>query len=175
VSEPLPPLPEPFAAQPRPLTRPGCGRAALLGCGVLVVLVGVGAVLLALNANRISSWLLHKLETTIAGKLQPEVPPADRARFSAAFAELYRAIEEGKVDPVAVQTLQRELIALSSQIDSGLSREQLQRLTEAVESAAGKAPAEERPGGAGAAPSPARPGAADIAPPPRPAPARPLA
>ena len=134
---PLPPLPEPFAPAPRPLRGPGCGRGALIGCGVLVLLFGVGAVALALNANRMLGWVFHRLEAQVVEKMPADVTPAERARFSAAFAELYRVIEDGKVEPAAVQPLQRELFAISTQVDRGLTREQVLRLTEAAERASG--------------------------------------
>jgi len=138
---PLPPLPEPFAPAPRPLRSPGCGRGALIGCGVLLVLFGIGAVTLALNANRMLVWVFQRLETQVAEKMPADVTPAERARFSAAFDDLYRAIGSGKVEPASVQPLQRELFALSTAVDRGLSREQILRLIEVVERAAGKAPA----------------------------------
>jgi len=152
---PLPALPEPFAPAPRPLRRPGCGRGALIGCGVLLVLFGIGAVTLALNANRMLAWVFQRLEAQVTEKMPPDVTPAERARFSAAFADLYRALEEGKVDPVAVQPLQRELFAVSTEIDRGLTREQVQRLTEAAERAAGHPVAPGQPDGVGPGPRPA--------------------
>lgn len=139
---PLPPLPEPFAPAPRPLRAPGCGRGALIGCGVLLLLFGIGAVVLALNANQMLVWWFHRVEAMVVEKMPADATPAERARFSAAFAGLYRTIEEGKVDPAAVQPLQRELFTLSTEIDRGLTREQVLRLTEAAEHAAG-APAQQ--------------------------------
>jgi hypothetical protein len=137
---PLPPLPEPFAPAPRPLRSPGCGRGALVGCGVLLVLFGIGAVALALNANHMLVWVFQRLETQVMEKVPADVTPAERARLSAAFADLYRTIGEGDVDPAAVQPLQRELLTLATQVERGLSRGQVLRLTEVVERAAAKAP-----------------------------------
>ena len=136
---PLPPLPEPFAPAPRPLKSPGCGRGALIGCGVLVAIVGIGAVGLALNVNRMLVWILQRLEAQVETKLPADLTAEERTRFKSAFADLYRTVQEGKVDPIAVQSLQRELFALSSDVDRGLTREQVLRLTEAVEKAAGRA------------------------------------
>ena len=152
---PLPPLPEPFAPAPRPLKGPGCGRGALIGCGVLLVVFGIGAVTLALNANRMLAWVFQRLETQVTEKMPADITPAERARFSAAFAGLYRAIEEGKVDPVAVQPLQRELFAISTEIDRGLTREQVLRLIEAAERAARHPTAPGQRDGAGPRPLPA--------------------
>jgi hypothetical protein len=140
MSEPLPPLPEPFAPAPRPLRSPGCGRGALIGCGVLIALFGVGAVALSLNANKMLVWVLQQLEAKVEAKLPADVTPVERKRFSSAFADLYAAIADGKVQPASMQSLQRELFALSGEVDRGLTREQVLRLTEAVEEAAGKPP-----------------------------------
>jgi hypothetical protein len=151
MSEPqasLPPLPEPFAPAPRPLRTPGCGRGALIGCGVLLVLFGVGAVALALNANRMLTWVFQRLEAQVTEKMPADVTPTERARFSAAFADLYRALEEGKVEPAAVQPLQRELFTISTEVDRGLSREQVLRLTEAAEQAAGRSTQHDQPAAA---------------------------
>ena len=162
---PLPPLPEPFAPAPRPLKGPGCGRGALIGCGVLIALLGIGAVGLALNVDRMLVWILQRLEAQVETKLPPDLTAEERTRFQAAFADLYRTIQEGKVDPVAVQSLQRELFALSTDVDRGLSREQVLRLTEAVEKAAGRGPMPERPPpGAVGPPSPSATGAKPRAP-----------
>ena len=137
---PLPPLPEPFAPAPRPLRTPGCGRGALIGCAVLLVLFGIGAVALAMNKDRMFVWMFQRFETQVVENMPADVTPAERARFSAAFADLYRAVEAGKVEPAAVQPLQSELFSISMQVDRGLSREQVLRLTEAAEQAAGKSP-----------------------------------
>jgi hypothetical protein len=156
MSEPLsnlPPLPEPFAVAPRTLRAQGCGRGALIGCGVLIAIFGIAAVGLTLKADEMLVWILHRLEEKVAAKLPADLTPVERQRFSAAFEDLYASVGKGKVDPVAVQSLQRELFAVSGQVETGLSREQVVRLTAAVEAAAGKAPPQ-TPGGAPAAGGP---------------------
>jgi len=158
MSEPLPPLPEPFAPAPRPLRSPGCGRGALIGCGVLIALFGIGAVALSLNASKILVWVLQRLEAKVESNLPADLTASERQRFSAAFADLYQAVGEGKVEPASMQALQRELFAISGDVDRGLTREQVLRLTEAVEEAAGKRPEPQpagRTGGAGSAVGPA--------------------
>jgi hypothetical protein len=111
----------------------------LIGCGVLIVLFGVGAVGLTLKANEILVWVLRKMEDKIAGKLPADLTAEERKQFETAFEDLYASVGQGKIDPVAVQSLQRELLTISGQVESGLSREQVLRLTAAVEAAAGKA------------------------------------
>ena len=98
-----------------------------------------------------------------------EVSAEERQRFSTAFADLYRSVGEGKVDPGSVQALQRELFSISGNVDRGLSREQVLRLTEAVEGAAGhpRRPEGGASNGAVGPPAPRRPDAAPTASPPR--------
>jgi hypothetical protein len=159
MSDPLPPLPEPFAPAPRPLRGPGCGRGALIGCGVLIALFGIGAVALTLNADKMLVWILQHLEAKVEAKLPPDLTPAERQRLPAAFQELYRAVGEGKVQPSSVQSLQRELFAVSGDVDRGLTREQVLRLVAAVEEAAGHPPPPEQgtPPATAGPPSPATP------------------
>jgi hypothetical protein len=151
---PLPPLPEPFAQAPRPLRSPGCGRGALIGCGVLIALVGVAAVGLSMRFDRVLVWMYKQIETSIAAKLPPDITPAERDRFTAAFEDLYASIGAGKLDPASLQDLQRELLGIVGGVDSGPTREQVRRLTEAVERAAGKG---EKPAGAPTASPPLPP------------------
>jgi hypothetical protein len=149
MSEPLPPLPEPFAPAPRPLRGPGCGRGALVGCGVLMALFGIAMVGLTLNKDRLLAWVMHRLQVQVEAKLPADLTPAERQRLSAAFAELDRVASAGKVDPASAQALQRQLWTLANEVDRGLDREQVLRLTEAVEEAAGKPPGDAPEGGVG--------------------------
>ncbi|HVS04418.1 MAG TPA: hypothetical protein VMT16_16770 [Thermoanaerobaculia bacterium] len=130
-------IPQPFGSEPRPLTPSGCSRNSVIGCGVLVVLLGVAAVLLLARSNEVMVWVLEKLETRVEEKLPEDLPAADRARLAAAFQRLYRAIESGEVDPAALQRLQRELLDLA-QADRRLTVEEVRDLTVSLEAAAGE-------------------------------------
>jgi hypothetical protein len=139
---PLPPLPRPFAPAPRPLrATPGCGRAGLIGCGVLVILFGVAAVALSFRADAVMVWLFRQIESRVEARLPPDLTPAERERFDEAFASLYRSLEMGRVEPASMQALQGELMATAGRVERGLTREQVLALTAAVEqAAAGSAP-----------------------------------
>jgi hypothetical protein len=152
---PLPPLPQPFAREPRPLRTggPGCGRGVWVGCGALLLLFLVASIAVSFRADELMVWVLGRLEERVSTQLPEELTAAERQRFGDAFDELRRAVERGRVDPAALQPLQRTLFALSDDVERGLSREQVLELTEAVERAAGG------PGPAASpAPSPALPG-----------------
>jgi hypothetical protein len=138
---PLPPLPRPFAPEPRRLQgREGCGRGALIGCGVLVLLFGVAAIALSTRAAELSVWLLRKLEARITAELPADVRAVERDRLQRAFADLYAAVEGGDVEPAAMQELQRRLMTLAGEVERGLTREQVAELTAALERAAGGGP-----------------------------------
>jgi hypothetical protein len=141
---PLPPLPQPFAPSPRPLrSSAGCGRGALVGCGVLVALFGIGAVALSFRADAIMVWLFGEIEKRIEARLPADLTPAERERFDEAFAGLYRSLEMKRVRPAAMQELQGRLMEVAGRVDRGLTREQVLELTTAVERAASGVPAGE--------------------------------
>ena len=164
---PLPPLPEPFAATPRPLKSPGCSRGALIGCGALIAIFGIAAVALTLRADKMLVWILQRLEAKVEAKLPRDLTPTEKQRFTAAFDHLYGSLEQGQIDPVSIQGLQRELFALSGDVDQGLTREQVLRLTEAVEKAAGGAGAS-APDSSPAPVAPGMPPGSDTSPTPPP-------
>lgn len=141
----LPPLPEPFAAAPKPLKNPGCSRGALIGCGALIAIFGIAAVALTLRADKMLVWILQRLEAKVESKLPPDLTPAEKQRFTAAFDHLYQSLDQGKIDPTSIQGLQRELFTVSGDVDRGLKREQVLQLTDAVEKAAGGGPAASTP------------------------------
>lgn len=148
---PLPPLPKPFAAEPRPLRAGagGCGRGVWIGCGTTLVVFLIAALALTLKADEMMVWLLGKLEQNIAANLPADLTAAERERFEASFGELARAVEDGTVDPAALQALQSRLFQISADVERGLSREQVLELTADVERAAGLSPP-----AAGATPAP---------------------
>ena len=139
---PLPPLPKPFATEPRPLRMGsgGCGRGVWIGCGAALIVFLVAAVALTLRADDLMVWLLGKLEQNIAANLPADLTPPERQRFEASFAALARAVEDGTVDPPALQALQGRLFEISADVERGLSREQVLELTADVERAAGSSP-----------------------------------
>lgn len=137
-----PEVPQTFADDPRPVTAEGgCSRAALIGCGIMVALVGVVFVLVAFNVEAVLVRLLRLQQTALERSLPADLPAAEEERFQKAWSDLYRAIEEGDVDPEAIQHLQRHLMDTSTGPDRRLSREQVRQISEALEAtAAGEMP-----------------------------------
>jgi Na+-transporting methylmalonyl-CoA/oxaloacetate decarboxylase gamma subunit len=133
----LPDVPRPFAEEPRQLTGQGCGKAALLGCGALILLFGVGMVLLAMNLERVMVWIVGQLESQIERGLPEDLPEEERARLGRAFDDFERAALAGEMSQASMASLQARLMETAEDVPQGLTREQVRELTLALERAAG--------------------------------------
>ena len=141
-SDSLPDLPTPFATGPLTPKLPaegggGCGKVALLGCGVFVVLFGIAMMVFMFKADDVVVWLFNKLEAEVVKGLPDDLPPADRERLESAFSGFYSALERGEVQPSDVQRLQGKLMEMAPDIEGGLSHEQIEELTLVLERAGG--------------------------------------
>jgi hypothetical protein len=164
-SVPPPPLePTPFGRplEPRPARR-GCGKPVMIGCGVLLVLLGIAAILLIANARRFSGallgWSLANLEKQIFAAMPPEVTPEERERLRAAFAAALTTLRSGRFDPQrhpeVLSQVQSEMMQIATS-QGKITREDVLDLTRALEAIAAGAPADEQPaGGTEPAPAPA--------------------
>jgi hypothetical protein len=136
----LPPAPfEPGA--PRNPAGSGCAKVALVGCLGLLIVLGIGLIVMVTQGPKLFGTLLGYAQTELEARYAPDVTDADRARLRAAFASARQAVAERRMDPVAMQTLQRRLMdTLWSQ--GPISRDQALALAEALEAVgASKAPA----------------------------------
>jgi len=110
----------------------GCAKPALIGCGVVFLLLGVGAVAFLFKARDFVVWTLERAKSGIEQNLAPEVTAEDRARFDAAFASAVQAIRGDKLDTAALQTLQTRLLrSVEKAPGTKISRDELLDLTEA--------------------------------------------
>jgi hypothetical protein len=125
--------------------RSGCGRAALIGCGALVVVCGLVLILVAANAKRAASfmltWSFNKLEQQISAQMPADVTPAERERLSAAFASAVRAAKEGRVDPARAQTMQGQVLSIARRPKGKITRQDILDLTQSLEGMAQGTPA----------------------------------
>lgn len=114
MSEPFvpPSAPQPFAPSPRPVGG-GCGKLALVGCGALLLLLGVGAVIVAMQGERVVHWLFGIMESSILEKAPADVTAAERERFQRAFDAAVTKATTGPGDPVLLQKLQTALVETS--------------------------------------------------------------
>jgi hypothetical protein len=157
MSEPTPPpgAPQPFASAPIEPRAGGCGKPVFIGCGVVLVVLGILGVLFVVKAKDLLVWSLERAKTGITANLPADVTDADRQRFEAAFAAAASNIRAGKMDPAALQRLQRRLMQAVQKPQGQLTREEFLALTSAFEQLGGIArPVEETPA---AEPAPAPP------------------
>jgi len=135
-----PQAPQPFGAAPTEPRVGGCGKPALIGCGIVFLLLGVGGITLVLNAKSLLAWFLAQAKPTILANAGPDVTADDRARFERAFEAALSRIREGKIDPVGLQAVQGQL---SKAVEKpGVPRETFVALTEAFEKLGGVQPPE---------------------------------
>jgi hypothetical protein len=138
-----PTTPSPFNPQrPRPATGgPSRAKPLLIGCGVLLLLLGIAAVVLVAKQAQLVGWVYSRLEAQITAKLPPDVTPEERQRLSQAFDAATEAIGSGKVDPAKANQLNFDVLELA-QGSRQLTREDVLKLTRTLEEAAGKNQAE---------------------------------
>lgn len=130
--------PSPFeSAEPTGPSGSGCSRPLLVGCSVLLVLLGVGAVLLVMNMERITLWVFERMEVQVMERLPEDLPEAERQRLGRAFDAVHRAVRDGTVDPVALQAAQADLGVLASKEQEQITVEDVRRAAEGLERAAG--------------------------------------
>lgn len=118
------------------------GRAMLLGCAVLLVLLGVAAIVFLLKADDFVGWVFGSVEETIVERLPPDLPAEERARLDRAFAAASARIESGEADPKALRRLQGGLsrAVRSSGDDAALTREEVAEIIATLEEIAGTTP-----------------------------------
>jgi len=132
--------PEAFEPQPVPAGKsgPGCSRLLLIGCGLLLVLLGIGAVLLVANGDKVLGWMFGVLENQVLATLPDDVPAADRERLERAFDRAETALHEGRLDPAKLQQAQGKMTGMARDPES-ITAEDVRELAELLEAAAGGA------------------------------------
>lgn len=120
------------AAVQVPRDGPGCSKPLLIGCGLLVLLLVAGVVVIRIEAPAIFRWTFRVAETSLAPRLPPDTTPAERQRLHLAFEAAGRSIGTEQVDLANVQRVQRQIMALSGS-QAPLTHQQVRELTEALE------------------------------------------
>lgn len=148
--EPIPPQPpteppRPFADAPRPAPK-GCSRPLLIGCGVLLVLLGIAAIVLIAKAKDLLAWTLNEFEDQIVTALPEEVTAGERARLERAFDAARTEIRDGELEPPALKALQRQLTKAAEKARAkSLTRDDVLDLLSALERVGGLLPADGEP------------------------------
>ena len=118
------------------------GRVMLLGCGVLLFLLGFAAIVFLLKADDFVGWVFGSVEETVVERLPPDLPAEERARLDRAFAAATAKIATGEADPAALRSLQGGLTRAvrDSGDDAALTREEVAEITATLEAIAGTTP-----------------------------------
>lgn len=126
----------------RPRPAGGSGkRPLLIGCGALLVLLGIAAVILVAKRAELVGWLYQKLETQILAKLPDDVTAEERQRLGRAFDSAAESIGAGTADLAKADQVNSELLELA-QAGRQITREDVLELTRTLEEVAGKNQAE---------------------------------
>lgn len=140
MTEPTTPPAEPFAAAPVEPRAGGCSKPALIGCGVVFLLLGIAGLVFVMKARDLLIWSLDRTRAGVLANLADDVPAADRERFDAAYAAATARIRDGKIDSSALQGLQGQLMRAIENPREKVSREKFLALTEALEKVGGIEP-----------------------------------
>jgi len=124
----------------------GCSRNLLIGCGVLLVLLGIGTVLFVLNASKVATWLYTQLEKQVEAQLPEDLPEQDRQRLAGAFDKVRAAIQDGTVNPGKLQQAQGKMTEMVQDAEA-ITAEDVRELAALLEAAAGVEEVEDSGGG----------------------------
>ncbi|HSK75726.1 MAG TPA: hypothetical protein VLQ45_04660 [Thermoanaerobaculia bacterium] len=145
---PPPPPPSPFqpitpGPAPVPGKAGGCGKPVVIGCLVVLLLVGVGLVGLLVyvskNYDKIMNMSLRQTEGQIFAQMPEDVTPEEQERLRAAFEGARQAYATRELKDVAQegQQLQFKLLELVRK-GNNTTRQDILDLTEMLERLAGK-------------------------------------
>lgn len=138
-----PPPASPFNPTPRPIPKGsgGCSKPLVVGC-VVVILVAALAVVggiyyVATHAVALFQWSLQQMENNLLVQLPKDVTPQEKANLQQAFADVRKAIQDGKVPPESLQPLQFKIIEITRK-GSSVTRRDIVDFTRSLEDVAGR-------------------------------------
>ena len=123
MEPPTPPSTPSTPVSPFNPGRPSAGGASrarplLIGCGALLVLLGIAAIVLVAKRAEFVGWMFQKLEAQILAKLPEEgtpeeVTPEERKQLDQAFDAAAEAIGSGTADQAKADQLNSVLLELA--------------------------------------------------------------
>lgn len=134
--------PLPFRPESPQGTGGGCSRAGLLGCGLVILLLGLAAVLFLFKAGDLFAWAMTKFEAQVIQALPEDFSFEERQRLEEAFRAATETVRQGEADPLALQRLQERLRESVLDRDGKLTREEVLELITTLEEVAGVEPLE---------------------------------
>ena len=108
----------------------GCLKWGLIGCAGASVALIVGLLFLLNNAKGMMDWAMTKMSDQVLDAAGPDVMPADREAFTAAFQVFRDKGKAGKLTPSQIQDFQKKTVAAVS--DGKVTAEELRDLTAAL-------------------------------------------
>jgi hypothetical protein len=131
---------EPFSPQgPRSKWASG-SRRTLIGCGALIVLLGVGSVVFLVKAKDLFGWMMGELEAQVEESLPANITDAERQELALAFDAVVEAVKEDRANPMALQDLQKMLRESLGSGPTRLSRAEVRSLIAALDRVSGRIP-----------------------------------
>jgi hypothetical protein len=131
--------PEPFQLDPKP-SRPGCGKAAVIGCGALFVLLLVVGIVSMFKVKELTAWGFGVMEKQVMARLPADTSDETARRIRRGFEAVTRAVQEDRVEPNALEQLQPIVLRFADPNRSPRP-EDVERLITLLEAASGEAPA----------------------------------
>ena len=116
--------------------RAGCGKAALIGCGAMFLLLLVAGVVSIIKVKEITAWGFGVMEKQVMARLPAETTDEDARRIRQGFAAVTQAVQEDRVDPNALELLQPVILRFADPNKSPQVAD-VDRLIELLEAAAG--------------------------------------
>ncbi len=142
---PVPPVPpggSPFNPNVPAATRPGpgCSKPLLIGCGALVLVVGICFLIIVWqigkDPGRALSWTVSQMENAITTALPQDVTAEEREQLKAAFAGVRQKTAAGQLSAEQLQTINFKFLEISRK-EGGMTRQDVLELTAMLEGLAG--------------------------------------
>lgn len=129
---------EPFSPEGPQSKWSGGSRWGLLGCGALILLLGIGSVVFLLKAKDLFGWMMGELEAQVMESLPANITEPEMEELAAAFDAAVEAVQEDRANVVALQELQKMLREALGNGPNRLSREEVQSLIGALDRVSGR-------------------------------------
>lgn len=137
VSPTTAPVRRPFADRPRRVTGSAWLKPVAIGCGLLLLLLFAGGVLIVLNLDTMFRWALETQRDQVVANLTEDLAAGERARLDAAFDGAAAAVTGGRVDQAELLEVQAEVARLVRRPPRSLTMDDLEPLLVALERLAG--------------------------------------
>lgn len=121
--------------EPEPADLGGCGKPVVIGCLAILVLLAVGFVIFLAKARGMLDWALLQYQTAVVTNLSEEVTVEERQRLESAFENARAAIRENRMEPSALQRLQR-FMSSPPRPNQPIAPDTVRELSEVLESLA---------------------------------------